>query len=91
MISLFMYLELFLVVVEFLILEGDNLEKLFLDFAFKVVGLKVGGKQEVLILTILVILPTTWLRRFGVASLCFSWWGFGFSDCGGLCFLGKCS
>ena len=62
MIGLFMYLELFLVVVEFLILEGDNLEKLFLDFAFEVVALKVGGKQEVLILTILVILPTTWLR-----------------------------
>ena len=89
MIALFMYLELFLVVVEFLILEGDNLEKLFLNMAFKVVGLKVGRKQEFLILAILVILPITWLRSFGAASLYLSWWGFGFCDCGGLCFLGQ--
>ena len=47
---------------------------------FKVLGLKVGGKQGFVILVLLV-----------VASLCFNRWGFGFSDCGGLCFLGKCS
>ena len=86
MIALFMYLELFLVAVEFLILEGDNLEKLFLDMDFKVVGLKVGGKQEFVILAALVILPTTWMRSFGAASLCFNWCGYHFSDCGGLCF-----
>jgi vesicular inhibitory amino acid transporter len=45
MISIFMYLELYLVAVEFLILEGDNLEKLFPNMAFKISGVKVAGKK----------------------------------------------
>ena len=65
MIALFMYLELYLVAVEFLILEGDNMEKLFPNKAFKVAGLKVSGKQGFVLLAALVILPTTWLRSLG--------------------------
>ena len=67
-VSIFMYLELYLVAVEFLILEGDNLEKLFPDMDFKIAGLKVGGKQGFVFLTALVILPTTWLKSLGILA-----------------------
>ncbi|WJZ81112.1 hypothetical protein VitviT2T_000970 [Vitis vinifera] len=68
MIALFMYLELYLVAVEFLILEGDNLEKLFPTMSFKVAGLKIGGRQGFVLLAALVILPTTWLRSLGLLA-----------------------
>ncbi|KAL5553694.1 hypothetical protein UlMin_041095 [Ulmus minor] len=61
-ISVFMYLELYLFAIEFLILEGDNLDKLFPNTSFKLAGLKVKGQREFMMLTTLVILPTTWLR-----------------------------
>ncbi|WCJ21284.1 Transmembrane amino acid transporter family protein [Euphorbia peplus] len=67
-VSIFMYLELYLVAVEFLILEGDNLNKLFPDMAFHFAGHKFGGKQGFILLTALVILPTTWLRSLGVLA-----------------------
>jgi vesicular inhibitory amino acid transporter len=60
LISIFMYLELYLVAIEFLILEGDNLDKLFPNTDFKIAGLK--GKKCFILLTALVILPTTWLK-----------------------------
>ena len=61
-VSIFMYLELYLVAVEFLILEGDNLDKLFPNTGFKIAGLHIGGKTAFVLLTALVILPTTWLK-----------------------------
>ncbi|XP_027099462.1 amino acid transporter AVT1I [Coffea arabica] len=67
-ISTFMYLELYLVAVEFLILEGDNLHKLFPDACFHLGGKKVGGKQVFVLLTALIILPTTWLRNLGLLA-----------------------
>ncbi|XP_009360336.2 amino acid transporter AVT1I [Pyrus x bretschneideri] len=67
-ISIFMYLELYLVAVEFLILEGDNLNQLFPSMGFKMAGLKVGGKQCFVLLTALVILPTTWLKSLGLLA-----------------------
>ncbi|XP_015576789.2 amino acid transporter AVT1I [Ricinus communis] len=68
LVSIFMYLELYLVAVEFLILEGDNLYKLFPDMSLKVAGVKIGGKQGFILLTALVILPTTWLRSLGMLA-----------------------
>lgn len=44
-VAIFMYLELYLVAIDFMILEGDNLEKLFPSVDFHVAGLKIGGKQ----------------------------------------------
>ena len=67
-VSMFLYLELYLVAVAFLILEGDNLDKLFPDMGFKIAGLKVRGKQGFVLLTALIILPTTWLRSFSILS-----------------------
>ncbi|KAF9626179.1 hypothetical protein IFM89_031306 [Coptis chinensis] len=66
LVALFMYLELYLVAVEFLILEGDNLNKLFPNMGFKVGGMKIGGKQGFTVLASVIILPTTWLRNLGL-------------------------
>ncbi|KAF2298849.1 hypothetical protein GH714_028307 [Hevea brasiliensis] len=68
LVSIFIYLELFLAAVEFLILEGDNLNKLFPNMGFRVAGLKIEGKQGFVLLTALVILPTTWLRSLGMLA-----------------------
>ncbi|KAH7570098.1 hypothetical protein ACOSP7_018044 [Xanthoceras sorbifolium] len=68
LVSIFMYLELYLVAVEFLILEGDNLEKLFPNMGFKIASLKIGGRQGFVLITALIILPTTWLRSLGVLA-----------------------
>lgn len=64
--STFMYLELYLVAVEFLILEGDNLHKLFPNARFLVVGQEFGGKKSFVVLSALVILPTTLLKNLGM-------------------------
>ncbi|KAK6931233.1 Amino acid transporter, transmembrane domain, partial [Dillenia turbinata] len=68
MISIFMYVELYLVAVEFLILEGDNLYKLFPNMEFQIQHLKIGGKQGFVLLTALVITPTTWLKSLGLLA-----------------------
>ncbi|XP_024923210.3 amino acid transporter AVT1I isoform X1 [Ziziphus jujuba] len=68
LISAFMYVELFLVAVEFLILEGDNMDKLFPNTSFKILGLQLKGKQCFVLLTALIILPTTWLRSLGLLA-----------------------
>ncbi|KVH96152.1 amino acid transporter AVT1I-like [Cynara cardunculus var. scolymus] len=67
-ISTFMYLELFLVAVEFLIMEGDNLHKLFPKESFDVLGMKISGKQGFVLMTAFVVLPTTWLRSLGALA-----------------------
>ncbi|RRT37364.1 hypothetical protein B296_00049878, partial [Ensete ventricosum] len=68
LVSVFLYLELYLVATEFLILEGDNMEKLFPRKSFVIAGLKIGGKQAFVLLGALVILPTTWLRSLDLLS-----------------------
>ncbi|KAK2636212.1 hypothetical protein Ddye_031004 [Dipteronia dyeriana] len=68
LVSILMYLELYLVAVEFLILEGDNLDKLFPNMGFKIGSLKIGGRQAFVLLTALIILPTTWLKSLGVLA-----------------------
>ncbi|XP_057777213.1 amino acid transporter AVT1I-like [Salvia miltiorrhiza] len=67
-ISVFMYVELFLLAVEFLILEGDNLQKLFPHTEVGVWGKTIGGKSLFIILTALVMLPTTWLRDLSLLA-----------------------
>ncbi|GLT98439.1 hypothetical protein SLE2022_159440 [Rubroshorea leprosula] len=67
-VSIFLYLELYLLAVEFLILEGDNLHKLFPNMEFKIAGLKIGGKQGFVLLTSLVVLPSTWMKSLGIMA-----------------------
>ncbi|KAG8082253.1 hypothetical protein GUJ93_ZPchr0014g47280 [Zizania palustris] len=66
--SAFLYAELYLVAIGFLILEGDNLDKLFPGTSLRVGGLAVSGKQLFVVLVAVVILPTTWLRNLAVLA-----------------------
>ncbi|XP_061355440.1 amino acid transporter AVT1I-like [Gastrolobium bilobum] len=67
-VATFMYLELYLIAVEFLILGGDCLQYLFPNKNFKIGSLRIGGKRGFILLTALAILPTTWLRSMGVLA-----------------------
>ncbi|XP_077251537.1 amino acid transporter AVT1I-like [Tasmannia lanceolata] len=67
-VALFMYLELYLVAIEFLILEGDNLHKLFPNASFKIMGIRLGGKTAFVLLSALIILPTTWLKSLSLLA-----------------------
>ncbi|XP_020255050.1 vacuolar amino acid transporter 1-like [Asparagus officinalis] len=67
-VCVFMYLELYLAAIEFMILEGDNLHKLFPTANFNMGRLKIGGKQGFVLLAGLIVLPTTWLRSLGVLA-----------------------
>ncbi|GJN00472.1 hypothetical protein PR202_ga17656 [Eleusine coracana subsp. coracana] len=62
----FMYLELYLSAIDFLIMEGDNLDKLFPGKSFHIGShLTITGKQGFVLLASLIVLPTTWFRNLG--------------------------
>ncbi|CAN6864894.1 unnamed protein product [Brassica oleracea] len=67
-VSIFMNLELYLVATSFLILEGDNLNKLFSNVGFNFMGLEFGGKQMFIVLVALIILPSVWLDDMRILS-----------------------
>ncbi|GJN02692.1 hypothetical protein PR202_ga20070 [Eleusine coracana subsp. coracana] len=67
--SAFLYAELYLVAIGFLILEGDNLDKLFPGTSLSLGDLcVVSGKPLFVVLVALAILPTTWLRSLAVLA-----------------------
>ncbi|XP_039146326.1 amino acid transporter AVT1I-like [Dioscorea cayenensis subsp. rotundata] len=67
-VSVFMYVEIFLVAIGFLILEGDNLDNLFPGMSLEIGDFRIAGKQFFVVLIALVILPTTWLKNLGVLA-----------------------
>ncbi|KAH9295419.1 hypothetical protein KI387_039007, partial [Taxus chinensis] len=67
-ISIVLYLELYSVAVEFLILEGDNLAQLFPKMAMSIAGVSLDSHQSFVVLAALVILPTVWLRNMSLLS-----------------------
>lgn len=69
-IAFFMYVELYLVAISFLVLEGDNLDKLFpgAAAAVEVMGYRPQGKQLFVALAAALVLPTTWLKNLGVLA-----------------------
>ncbi|XWS32872.1 hypothetical protein CRYUN_Cryun22dG0027700 [Craigia yunnanensis] len=67
-VSVFMYIELYLVAAGFLILEGDNLQNLSPNVEFEVAGLTIGGKQGFIIIVALIILPSVWLDNLSLLS-----------------------
>nr|XP_043639719.1 amino acid transporter AVT1I-like [Erigeron canadensis] len=67
-IMMFMYLELFLAAVEFLIMEGNLLSKLFPKEDIHIFGKKIGGQKGFVLLTALMVFPTTLLRNLGVLA-----------------------
>ncbi|GLT56493.1 hypothetical protein SLA2020_295300 [Shorea laevis] len=67
-VSVFMYIELYLVATGFLILEGDNLQNLFPNVEFEIAGLTISGKQGFIIIVALIILPSVWLDNLSLLS-----------------------
>ncbi|CAL4948910.1 unnamed protein product [Urochloa decumbens] len=67
-IAFFMYVELYLVAISFLVLEGDNLHKLFPGAAVEFLGCRLQGKQLFIALAAAIVLPTTWLKNLGVLA-----------------------
>uniref|UniRef100_A0A0E0JKR8 Amino acid transporter transmembrane domain-containing protein n=1 Tax=Oryza punctata TaxID=4537 RepID=A0A0E0JKR8_ORYPU len=67
-IGLVMYVELYLVAISFLILEGDNLDKLLPGTVVELLGYQVHGKQLFVLAAAAVILPTTWLKNLSMLA-----------------------
>ncbi|KAG2598871.1 amino acid transporter AVT1I-like [Panicum virgatum] len=67
-VAAFMYVELYLVAISFLVLEGDNLDKLFSGATVDLLGYRLQGKQLFIALAASVVLPTTWLKNLGVLA-----------------------
>jgi vesicular inhibitory amino acid transporter len=57
------------VAISFLLLEGENLDKVFLGASVELLGnYRLQGKQLFIVLAGAVILPTTWLKNLGVLA-----------------------
>ncbi|XP_057951025.1 amino acid transporter AVT1I-like [Malania oleifera] len=67
-VSIFIYSAAYLVSTGFLILESDNLHKLFPNAGFKLGEYNIRGKQLSTILAGLAILPTMWLKDLSKLS-----------------------
>ncbi|XP_020099134.1 vacuolar amino acid transporter 1-like [Ananas comosus] len=67
-IASFMYLELYLVAISFLILAGDNLDKLLPGITIEISRLRIEGKQLFILVAAALILPSTWFRNLGMLA-----------------------
>lgn len=68
LVSVFMYVELYMVATGFLILEGDNLYYLFPNAGVEIAGIAIEGKQIFVIVVAVVILPSVWLDNLSLLS-----------------------
>jgi vesicular inhibitory amino acid transporter len=67
-ISIILYVELYACCIEYLILEGDNLSKLFPNAHLTIGGMTLNSHVFFAILTTLIVMPTTWLRDLSCLS-----------------------
>ncbi|KAL6848439.1 hypothetical protein ACP4OV_021733 [Aristida adscensionis] len=67
-ISIILYVELYACCIEYLILESDNLSKLFPNAHLTIGSLTLNSHVFFAILTTIIVMPTTWLRDLSCLS-----------------------
>lgn len=67
-VSVLLYLELYALAVEYLILEGDNLAQVVSWDGFRFGIVSISSEESFIIISALLMLPTVWLRDLGLLS-----------------------
>ncbi|CAN4085145.1 unnamed protein product [Withania somnifera] len=67
-ISIILYVELYASCVEYIILEGDNLSIIFPNAHLSLGGFELDARHIFVVIAILAVLPTVWLRDLSVLS-----------------------
>ncbi|KAL2934686.1 Amino acid transporter AVT1I, partial [Bienertia sinuspersici] len=67
-VSIVLYVDLYLVLTGYLILEGDNLNNLFPDINLHMNGVSIGGKQTFVVIIAVALLPTVWLDNLSILA-----------------------
>ncbi|XP_010427204.1 PREDICTED: vacuolar amino acid transporter 1-like [Camelina sativa] len=68
LVSIILYLELYAMSVEYIILESDNLSSMFPNASLSIGGFHLDAPHLFALLTTLAVLPTVWLRDLSMLS-----------------------
>uniref|UniRef100_A0A803M7S7 Amino acid transporter transmembrane domain-containing protein n=1 Tax=Chenopodium quinoa TaxID=63459 RepID=A0A803M7S7_CHEQI len=66
--SIILYIDLYLALTGYLIVEGDNLHDLFPKVKTNFHGINIGGKQSFIMIIAVAFLPTVWLEDLSVLA-----------------------
>ncbi|XP_056685200.1 amino acid transporter AVT1I-like [Spinacia oleracea] len=66
--SIVLYLDLYMALTGYLILEGDNLHDLFPNVKTNFHGISIGGNQTFVMIIAVAFLPTVWLEDLSVLA-----------------------
>ncbi|PKU80245.1 Lysine histidine transporter-like 3 [Dendrobium catenatum] len=66
--ALLMHIELYFVAIGLLVIEGDNISRIFPGVEVHIFGVIFEGKKVFILLSSLFVLPTTWPSNFRVLS-----------------------
>lgn len=67
-VSIVLYVDLYLVLTGYLILEGDNLHNLFPKMNIHFHGISIGGRQSFVAIVAVSLLPTVWLDNLSILA-----------------------